>query len=73
MPKFPNKMIQEAYQRALGHIFTYSPSFQKFTDENQNSDYNYNAMLYLKDQGMLQRMKDDLNQCFSFKYQIKGS
>lgn len=51
--KFPNKMIQETHKKALGKVFTYSPFNKKFTDDKQDSSYNFHAMLWLKDQGWL--------------------
>lgn len=54
--KFPNKMIQAAYQAALGKTFTWSPTRQVFTDEVGNSDYHYPAMVWLKDQDILHHL-----------------
>lgn len=54
--KFPNKMIQSAYQAALDKTFTWSPTRQVFTDESGNTNYNYSAMIWLKDNGVLQQL-----------------
>lgn len=51
MAKLPNKMLQAAYDAALDKTFTWSPTYQRFTDQHGNSDYNYSAMLWLKDNG----------------------
>jgi hypothetical protein len=51
--KFPNKVVEKAYEKAKGKIFTWSSFYQVFTDENGNSEYNYSAMLWLKDNGYM--------------------
>lgn len=53
MKKFPNKVIREAYTRAIGKTFTCRPYDQVFVDNEGKSDYNYRAMLWLKDNGIL--------------------
>ena len=70
MVKFPNKMIQQAYESATGKFFTHSPTFQKFTDQNGNSCYNYHAMLWLKDNGHLEESFDKDN--FVWLYKVKS-
>lgn len=61
MNKFPNKMIQSAYNAAKGHVFMISTHFQKFTDENGSTDYDYHAMMWLKDNNILERIQYDKN------------
>lgn len=51
--RFPNKMVKDTYDKAIGHQFTWSPSRQVFTDENKCSTYNYWAMLWLKENGFM--------------------
>lgn len=56
MKKFPNKMVKATYLVALGRTFTWSPTRQVFTDESGNSDYNYSAMVWLKEHGILEQL-----------------
>ena len=65
--QFPNKMIQMAYNSAIGKTFTWSPTNQKFTDENGNSEYNYHAMLWLKDSTVLEETFDKHNLVYLYK------
>lgn len=59
MKKFPNKMIEAAYHAAKGHEFMLSTHNQRFTDENGSTDYDYHAMLWLKDNNILERIEYD--------------
>jgi hypothetical protein len=68
--KFPNKMITETYSKASGRVFTHSPSFYKFTDEQGSSEYNYSAMLWLLENKFLVQEPWDGN-CIVFKYKVK--
>lgn len=47
MVKFPNKVIQKTYMDAIGKVFRHRPTAQKFVDENENTNYNYSAMVWL--------------------------
>lgn len=68
--QFPNKMIQMAYNSAIGKSFTWSPTFQKFTDEDCNSDYDYSAMLWLKENNWLFEQPCDTSD-FVLKFRVK--
>lgn len=68
MKTFPNKVIQKAYEKAVGKTFTHIPSAQVFVDRDGNRDYNYRAMLWLKDQGILEeKINWDI---FVYEYRI---
>lgn len=69
MPKLPNKMIQAAYDAAVGKIFTWSPTYQRFTDADGISDYDYHAMCWLKDNGYMLENFDKNN--FVYLFRIK--
>lgn len=71
MPKFPNKMISEAYEAARGHVFTWSPARHIFTDQNGSCEYNYDAMIWLREHGWLVELPYDLGNGFSRKFAIK--
>ena len=45
--KFPNKMINQTYNLAIGHVFRHRPHAQKFVDEHENTDYDYSAMIIM--------------------------
>ena len=49
-------MIAAAYESAKGKTFTWSPSRQVFTDEQDCTAYNYAAMLWLKHHGVLKQL-----------------
>ena len=70
MRHFPNKMLALAYERALGKTFTHSPAYKRFTDECGCHDYNYNAMVWLMDHGVLEALPMDLSKSLAFKYRI---
>lgn len=70
MSKLPNKMIQEAYDAAVGKIFTWSPTYQRFTDEHGSSDYDYSAMLWLKENNWLLEQPYDPSD-FVLKFRVK--
>lgn len=68
MKKFPNKMIREAYESALGKVFTQSTADLSFTDQHGNKNYNHHALQWLYDQGIIQR---ELNyDRFVFEYKV---
>lgn len=54
--RFPNKNVSHTYEKARGRTFTWSPTYQRFTDESGSSDYNYHAMMWLKDNGWLDEL-----------------
>lgn len=51
--RFPNKVITSTHEVTKGKTFTWSPSRKYFADENGISDYNYDAMIWLKENGWL--------------------
>lgn len=68
--KLPNKMLTETYNKAIGKIFTHSPVFQKFTDEQGDNEYNYSAMLWLLNNKYLVIQPYD-NKSIVYKYKVK--
>jgi hypothetical protein len=68
--KLPNKMLQDAYDAAVGKVFKWSPTNYKFTDQHGYSEYNYHAMLWLKDNGYFIQNIDHLN--FVWLFKLKG-
>ena len=66
---FPNKVIQQAYINAIGKTFTWSPTYQKFTDSDGNYNYDYHAMRWLKDNKWLSETFD--KEQFVYLYEIK--
>lgn len=57
--KFPNKKIERAYTQALDKVFTHSPTFRCFTDSEGCKEYDYYAMLWLKDKNYLVQLPFD--------------
>lgn len=70
MVKLPNKMIQAAYNKAVDKTFTWSPTNQRFTDESGSFDYDYSAMLWLKEHGWLLEQPCDTSD-FVLKFRVK--
>ena len=68
-PKFPNKMIDQAYDSLNGKIITHSPTNQKFTDQDNNSNYDYHSVKWLADNNYLIEFFDTNR--FVYLYKIK--
>lgn len=68
--KFPSKKIERVYNRAIGKVFTWSPSRQVFADQDGETDYDYSAMLWLKEKGILFTLPYD-GKSISFKFVLK--
>ena len=68
--KFPNKVLRDAYIKALNHTFTHSPSNFKFFDENDCCDYNYHAMIWLLYNDILQELPYNPKDGLVVKYRI---
>ena len=69
--KFPNKKVEATYASAIGKTFTWSPTRQVFTDEDGNTSYDYHAMCWLKDNGVLMLLPYDIKN-FVNQYRIKN-
>lgn len=54
--RFPNKMLAETYEQAKGKTFTWHPTYQMFTDDTGCTDYNYSAMLWLYENGYIEKL-----------------
>jgi hypothetical protein len=70
--KFASKVVESTYQKAIGHTFNHRPSKQRFVDENGSTDYNYWAMIWLLDEGILQSSYD-ITKSFATQFTIKGN
>lgn len=57
MKQFPNKTVVKTYDSAKGKTFTWSPTYQRFTDETGCSDYDYHSMMWLKDNEWLVELR----------------
>lgn len=68
--RFPNKMLQASYDKAVGKTFTWSPTYQRFIDESGSSDYDYSAMLWLKENNWLLEQPYDSSD-FVLKFRVK--
>lgn len=67
--KFPNKTVKATYDSAIDKTFTWSPTNQRFTDESGNTDYDYVAMCWLKDNNILTQLPYD-GKIFVNQYRI---
>lgn len=54
--RFPNKVLLQTYTLTKGKTFTWSPGKQLFFDEEKNSNYNYNALIWLQNNGYMQKL-----------------
>lgn len=57
--KFKSTKLHNTYKQAFGKIFTHSPTFHAFTDQDGNQDYDYGSMLYFLYHGYLERLPFD--------------
>lgn len=67
--KFPNRKIERAYNQALDKVFTHSPTLRYFTDSQGCKEYDYYAMLWLKDNNYLVQLPFDEKK-FMIEYAI---
>lgn len=66
--RFPNKMIQAAYDSAKNRVFHKLSTDGSYVDELGSKDYNHVALQWLEDRGILERK---LNQGpWVFEYRI---
>lgn len=67
--KFPNKSVENTYNKIKDRTFTQSPSFQVFTDQDGCKEYKYWDMVWLLDNGYIERLPFDINKgiCWYFK------
>lgn len=68
--RFPNKMITETHEKAKGKTFTWSPTNQRFNDDIGCSEYNYSAMIWLKENGQLVLLPVD-HKSFVHRFKLK--
>lgn len=68
--KFPNKMLVAAYEKAKDKIFTWSPTNKKFFDEKGNCDYEYDSMIWFKENKWLRQIPFDTKE-FVCKFELK--
>lgn len=66
--KFPNKVIEQTYEKAKGRTFTRLTSDMSFRDEKRSDDYNHHALQWLLDHGYMDRSLD--RERFVFLYKI---
>ena len=68
MNKFPNKMIRAAYESAKGKMFNKHSQDLTYIDQDDNTDYNHDALNWLEDNGILGM---ELNRtAWVFEYQL---
>lgn len=53
MKKFPNKMIAETYEKAIGKIFNKHTHDHTYIDQDGCEDYNHHALEWLENNGIL--------------------
>lgn len=67
---FYSKLLTKTYSKAVGKIFTWSPTNQVFRDEQNDTDYDYSSMLYFMHKGWLVKLPF-VGEEFVNKYKLK--
>lgn len=71
MRQFPNKMIEQAYTSIDGKVLFCSPTRKLFIDQDDCSDYDYHAVQWLIDNGLVVQLKYDPTVSYSMRWKRK--